>query len=483
MTSREKVPKPKFLWFGIASILILHLGLAINGPNYKGLQKRELTSGFVHDFGKHFLYYFYYQGLFPVATLEEDKEFSKAGSQQLAEERGESLIMEFRHWSRMGENARIFAYLPDAMARGSAEKPTMKLFNALIFVGGLISLFVALYRLGYLLLAALLIVIFSLTPFYLYEVYHNKNIFGLLASVFLLILGLNMRFLFNEVKKAHYFILPVISGLIIGFFSEIRGEIKVVLISATFIYLFASKLKSHHKVVLILLLLISNIGMQRGIRYYFDVKFKMAAEFVENHGGHVYTGPRMTAHSFWHPVFCGLGDFDKKYGYKWDDVVAYNYGLNIMEKEHGIVLAYSGKYGLDEYYDEDSLYYKKLEEFKEYDKIVKHKVISDIKNDKLWYVGILLKRIERVFNRTLPFNRAGWLFIPVFILLILAKEWQFVYILIASLPLALTPIMIFAKGNATYNSVFPIFALAMIWMWIIRLVMIQSHQSADKKRN
>ena len=33
----------------------------------------------------------------------------------------------------------------------------------------------------------------------------------------------------------------------------------------------------------------------------------------------------VAGHAFWYPVFCGLGDFDTKYGYEWNDRVgAYN---------------------------------------------------------------------------------------------------------------------------------------------------------------
>jgi hypothetical protein len=167
-------------------------------------------------------------------------------------------------------------------------------------------------------------------------------------------------------------------------------------------------------------------------------------------------------------VFCGLGDFDKKYGYKWDDIVAYRYGLKEMQEKYNIQLSYSGKYGLDEYYDEDSLYYKKLEEFDKYNEVIKEKVLTDVKSDIGWYAEIIVKRMERIFNRTLPFHGAGWLFFPVILILFWRKEWPFIHIILASFALSLTPLIIFSKGNSTYNSVFPVFCTAMILYWITR---------------
>jgi hypothetical protein len=297
-TNNEKIPANRFIWWGSVIIFLLHIGLAINGPNYKGKQKRELTSGFVHDFGKHFFYFFYYEKQFPVASLEEDKVYSKEGAEKLADEKGESLIMEYKHWSRMGENARIFAYLPDAWIKGSAEKPTMKLFNSLVFVAGLLSIFIGLSRLGYPLLAVYIVLIFSFTPFYLFEVYRNKNVFALLASVFLLVIGMNVKFSFKLAKRSLRILLPILTGVIIGFFTEIRGEIKVVLLSAIFLYVLSSMLKWYDKLIM-LTLLIAFYGLtQISIRSYFDHKFDKAVVYVEQHGGHVYTGPRMKAHSF-----------------------------------------------------------------------------------------------------------------------------------------------------------------------------------------
>ena len=70
LTIQGKVPSRRFIWLGILAILVLHLVLAINSPNYKGLQKRELTSGFVHHFGQHFFYYFYYQIYLFISSID-----------------------------------------------------------------------------------------------------------------------------------------------------------------------------------------------------------------------------------------------------------------------------------------------------------------------------------------------------------------------------------------------------------------------------
>ncbi|MFC2114328.1 hypothetical protein ACFLRI_03165 [Bacteroidota bacterium] len=470
LSAEDRQRNKKFLWIGLAIIISIQVFFAVLGNKIPEIQSRKVTSGFVHDYAKRFFYFYYYKGLFPVATTSGNLIYSKDGADQLVENEGESLIMEYKHWSRMGENARIFAFLPDAFLRRTAQNPSIKLFNSILFLLALMMTFSAFYRENRVLLGALIVLIFSFTPFFMYEVHHNKNVFGLLASVFLIILSLNLDLMFNEKKKYIHYIIAIATGLIIGLFTEIRGEIQVILLSAMLMYFFASKIKASQKAILILTVFLSFYGMKYSIRYYFDTKFEHAAAFVEENGGHVYTGPRMTAHSFWHPVFCGLGDFDQKYGYKWDDIVAYNYAIPILKEKYKLSLNYSGKYGLDEYYDKDSLYYKKLEEFTEYDEIVKTKVLGDIKSDPGWYIEILFKRIERILKRTLPFDFAGWLILPVFILLLIGRERKLINLLLVSLPLSLTPLIIFSKGNATYNSVFPILSLSIMLMWIFRLI-------------
>ncbi len=456
----------KFFWIAIAVIVSIQLLYAGFSKELKPLQTRKYTSGFVYDYAKPFFYFYYYKGLFPVASLEKADQYSKEEADRIIRENGESLIMEYKHWTRMGENARIWALMPDAWIKGTAQSPSVKTFNGLIFLLSLLSVFIGFYQSGYPLLGLLITLLFSLTPFYPYEIYHQKNIFGLLASVFLIVLGLNSRLLFRKTRLWIALLLSILSGIMVAFFTEIRGEIVVVLISLIILYVF-SPLKVNLKLMTLLFLFVSFFSTRMLIRQYFNNKFDQAYSLVKNHHGHPYNGPRMKAHSFWHPVWCGLGDFDKKHGYAWDDTRAYRYALPVMKSQYGLSLDYSGGYGLDEYYDPGHLYYKKLEEFPEYDLVVKQKVLKDIKSDPLWYLGILFRRIVRIFTHTLPFEFAGLLFFPVVFWLWRNKNYPFLIMLLASLPLSLTPLLIFSGGNSTFNSVFPLLTLAILLQAVI----------------
>jgi len=369
--------------------------------------------------------------------------------------------MEYRHWSRMGENARIFAFLPDALISGTA-KPTLKLFNTIVFLAALLLLFLTFYKHNQALLGIVVCLLVLATPFYQYAIFRQKNIFALLASVYLLISAINVKFIFSENSSKWNFIFPLISGILIGFFTEIRGEIIVVFVTALIYYMFAGGQKIVVRFLLIILLVLSFLSTRNSIRKYFDNKYDETMQLVIEKNGHPYNGKRASAHSFWHPVFCGLGDFDTKYGYKWNDTVAYQYAIPFLIQNYNINLPYSGKYHFDAYYDSDSLYYIKFEEFPVYESIIKVKVLNDIKSDPIWFLSIISKRIVRIFSNTLPIPLVGWLFIPLLLFLIIKSRWRLLLFLVASLPLSLTPLLFFSGGNSTYNSIFPIIALSII---------------------
>jgi len=461
-------------WFirtGLLVLFSLHILLYNLGPNFTDLQSRKYTTGLAFNNAKKFVYFYYNDHLFPLTLKElpDEMECSETNSSQLIEERGNDLIMEYKHWSRMGEHARIFVFLPDALIEGPC-KPSVKLFNSLCFLIAILALFYSLTKAGYPVLALIMSLAFSLTPFYMYEVYRNKNIFTLLAVVFIFGTSLNLKFLLKNDRNKWDFLIPVASGLIISFFNEIRGEIKVVLFSVLALYLLSQKLSWIVRVLYMLLLLSSFVGTKQVLRHYFDRKFEQTAEVVKKAGGHVYTGDRSGSHTFWHPVFCGLGDFDTKYGYKWEDRVAYTYAIPVLQSKYHINLPYSGKYHFDAWYDKDSLYYIKFEEFPEYEEIMKDKVLSDIKQDPLWFLSILAKRAERILNKTLPFPWAGWFVFPLTGILWWKRNWFLIKLILISLPLSLTPLMIYSGGNSTFNSVFPLITVSIIlWMVFERL--------------
>jgi hypothetical protein len=439
---------------GIVTLNIL-IYLLSSVASVPGCQSRKDATGFSFKDASEFIYFYYYTGDFPLGTLNKDLVYSAEGAKNEIEHRGEDLIMEYNHWSRLGEHARIFAFLPHAYLYGSPEKPSIKLFNALVFALSLIILFLGLYYLKKGGIGVLLVLIINLTPFFLHEVYARENIFGLLGSTFFIVLGANISAIIGEKQQVlKRVIIAVLCSLLIGFFSEIRNEISIVLLPLLLIYVFSGHYNLLKKIAITALLFVSFNAAKQSVRQYYNAKFEQTTNLVEQQNGHVYNGKRISGHKVWHPVFCGLGDFGEKYGYAWNDKVAYRYAVPILNQRYGLGIKYSGEYYTDNYYDTDSLYYVKFDEIQVYDDVVKEKVLHDIKNDPLWYGGIIMQRIIQVLTTTIPLPYIGWLVIPLFYFLIKKRDWKKMFLLIVSLPLSITSIVVYSGGESTYNSVY-----------------------------
>jgi len=374
-------------------LIIILVNSVFYNLNFSDKQSRKGTSGFSIDKAKHFAYFNYYTGYFPLSTLNDDLEFSKAAAYKEIEENGEDLIMEYQHWSRLGENARIWAFLPNAIATGSPENPSIKLFNSLVFVISLLILYYGFWRSKLPIYGIILIGLINLTPYFLYEVYMNQNIFYLLGCSFFIILGLNVSFLIRKESFTRFILTAILSGAILGFFSEFRNEVSIVYASLFLIYLLSTYTRIFFKILVIFISYFAFSGTRILIKNHFENKFLETTELVASHNGHVYNGKRIEGHKFWHPVFCGLGDFDTKHGFEWNDKVAYAYATPILQEKYGMDITYSDKYHLDNFYDADSLYYIKFDEIEEYEAVMKDKVITQIKEDTSWYLTIIFKRI------------------------------------------------------------------------------------------
>lgn len=448
-------------------IVLINSGLYINSlnTNYTSEEMRQDAAGFSPDKAHKFAYFYYYTGHFPLATLNADLEYSKEGADNEISERGSDLIMEYQHWSRLGEHARILAFLPNAYVKGSPENPSIKLFNGLVFTLALLILFFGFWNIKKPLIGLILCFLVNFTPFFLYEIYSHENIFGLLGSVFFMILGLNIYMLFCESQNfLKSILIAVLSGVIVGFFSEFRNEISIVIVSLVLMYLLSKRMKIAQKMIIILTTIFFFNSSKTFIRNEFNLKFEKTSQLVGIQGGHVYNGAKITGHNFWHPVFCGLGDFDTKYGYQWYDIVAYKYAIPILNKKYGMNIHYTqGKYYTDDYYDDAGLYYKKPEELKNYDNVLKEKVLSDIKRDPFWYISILVKRVYETLTVTIPVSNVGLLLLPLVYFLIRRKTWGWLKVIVVSLPLSATSIIVYSGKGTTYNSLFVYFVIIVIF--------------------
>lgn len=469
-----------FVVLGVLLVLNISIYSFRDSIDFPTIQSRWDAVGLSHEKASQFVYFFYYTGYFPLATLNEDLVYSHEAAFDEINNRGDDLIMEYKHWSRLGENLRIWAYMPDSWINASPKKPSVTLFNMIVFCLGLMALFWGFWKVGMPIMGILLIGMINFTPYYLFEIYGRENIFGLMGSIFFFILGLNLPILWGKIKNGWIGLgAAFVSGMAINFIVEIRNETAVVIAALIILYILSHKLSWVWRCSLVLVAIMAYKLSNLVVLNYFENKFEEVSEVVETQGGHVYTGRRVGGHKLYHPLVCGLGDFGGDKGFAWDDKIWYKYAIPILQEKYGLDLKYSGGLHLDEYYDENKLYYIKLDEIPEYEEIMKDKLVEVISEDPLWYFSIILRRVLRTMSRTIPLPLVGWLLFPLLYYLGRERKWNFFKLLIIPLPLSATSIIVYSGKGSTYNSVFVYFIIAIILIELYQRYKVGSENKAD----
>ncbi len=432
-----------------------------------------------------FVYFLYYLNLYPVASIADvPRENSVGGARRLIAEEGRSLVMD-RYWTtRYGDLAKTYLYLPHVWIKGNPVKPRMLHANALGFTVALLVLFAAFWHVGETALGVLLVVLMGSNPFQVNEVYATNNLFGWPITITLLMLALHVPLMRNrEQRTAGVLLLAVASGLLLGTLRQVRTEPTLVLIAVAGVYLTATRLRWWLRLVLVVLLGGTFLATSAGWTAYFETKFREAYRVVKTAGGHVYDGPRHPHHFFWHALFCGLGDFDRKYGYRWSDITAFSYAWAILQqRDHYEPAGYPplaadpfDVFTFGSYWDRGRQYARTPYEIPEYAEIVRNKMLGDVVHDPLWYASILARRLVRLLAESTPPSlalgngrflslpgRATWGYLAALAALVLLwKREGFGLKLIAfTAPLAGTALLVYSGGGTPLYSVGHLVTLA-----------------------
>lgn len=439
-------------------------------------------SGAYHN--DKFVYFAYYLGLFPVTSelfikkfrargpegrLDiPDAYFSEQAAKDLVAHQGQSLIMDFNAAIMTGARLKTFLYLPNAILTGTPKEPSYKPVNSFFFALSLIGVFLFLWQSGYRVLAVAVVVLLGSYPFQLVEVYARPDsVFGWPITSCLLLLALNGPILLGKDAPRWAGAAAILSGIWLGTMLHVRFEVVVLVLSPLFVYLVHPTFAPRLKAALVGLLIGATLATQFAWNAYFDRKSDQANQVVREAGGHPYEGPRHDVHVFWHSVWCGLGDFDTKYGYQWNDLAAYAYAEPILTTKYQLRIPPRDTYYYLESWDAAGKYPKKPELFDEYNQVIRDKVLSDIVSDPLWYTTILAKRMHQVLAEVPPLQvhlgfaavplqfplPAFWLGLGLIVPLVLLhfKRWDLLKLMAFCLPLMAPPLLIFSKGGMYYS--------------------------------
>ncbi len=480
---KEKLA-PFWNWFFTAVLILLPIIYFASNLEFDPEFKRKDATGFNHGAGKTFVLFYAEKGLFPMRSAADtaDLKWSTHLADSLINCCGSSLLMEKDHWARFGDPGRIWMYLPKVWLTGSAAEPSIKIANLIFYILTLVVLWQSFVYNGLWRLGLVFSILLLSSPFYLYETLNNENIFGLVSLTAVFLLALHLFLLRNNFTWKFLWI-PFISGLLVAFVNSIRTEVLATIVSCLLIYFFCPGITLLKRLSLLSVFFVSYFSCAKIIDVYFSKTYQETTDFVKEHGGVPFEGGRTLRHPAWHPIYCGLGDFDTKYGYHLHDTAVYYYVMPILRKQLNEALIYPGKtkYSMGEYYDSAGYYYKKPETTPGFDKVCKEKVLHDISNDPLWYAEIIGKRILYFFNNgspvalriykwnvNIPFT--GWFLIPLALVFFYFKKWQELLLLLFTLPSGASTIVMFAFGQNSYMSSYALVCASLVFyaLWNFR---------------
>ncbi len=463
------------------------------------------ASGGVLAWQPDFVYFLYYLNLYPVASISTSRfEYSVEGARRAIAEQGHTLVMD-RYWTmRYGDLAKTYLYLPHVWLKGRPVRPRMLHANALGFTLALLALFAAFWSAEKTLLGVLLVALIGSNPFQVYQVYANNNVFGWPITVSVLLMALHVPLMRDRPPRLLTALaIAFLSGLLLGSVRQIRTEPVLVMVSALGVYLTATRLRYWLRLALVLILGGAFVWTSAAWARYFDTKYREAYRVVKAAGGHTYDGSRHPYHFFWHALWCGLGDFDLKYGYQWSDLSAIRYAWPVMQRRGVTVNGFAPVEpdGLDSlttgvYWDRKGQYARTPFELPEYIEVARDKVLRDIHDDPLWYASIIGQRVKRLLSEGTPPTLAlgngsslsivslpraelrkggggavvvpprqplwGYLTLVVAVWLLVKRAWFHLKLLAFSLPLTVTALLVYSGGGTVYYSIVHLVALAVV---------------------
>jgi hypothetical protein len=424
-----------------------------------------------------FFFFLYHLNLFPIGTDAPIKRDTADEAKRLMREQPLLLRQDEGSTFREGDRGRTYLYFVDAYLHKNALTPSLKPAHCLAFTLALCALMLSFWSIRRTGAGLFLVLLAGSSPFQLYTVYKQDNVFSWAFTALIFGLAVNVPLLEKRKDLSRYYpwIAAALTGLLVAFVRNFRSEPTVVMFGAVLIYATATWLRKRTRLALVLVMAATFWLSTRAFSAFTDSKLEQAKAAVATVGGIPYNGPVRHFHTFWHAIFCGLGDFDTKYGYVWDDRVAYRATYEELHRRNPDLALDPTQWLTGRSYDPAGKYPVFYGETPHYEEVVRDYILANIKKDPVWFVKIILSRIDRVMTTPVPVGFANktdqyylsgpaltFSCIPLILFLLVSRRWAHLKILFFALPLSIAPIAVYSGLGMTNYSCFHLFG---VFLW------------------
>lgn len=463
------------LMIAVLFITVWQLSVGLSSRRNDDSWRVHASAGVHHE--RDFTFYLRHLGLYPLVSHARIREDTRAEAERLLREHPESLRLDIGLTFRSGDRGRVYLYLFDSWLRGDSLHPVLLQSSAAGFILALQAFFFALWWLRRPLLGGMLVALIGSNPFQIFAVYSQDNVFGWAITSMLFAGALSLPLLHPFAPRSKVpWALALTTGLFFATARTVRSETASMLVAIAVIYLVAPAL-SWRKRVAMLALMFASFSLAGS---YYSRLFTRQVEtvnlLVAQHGGTPYLGPVEPYHEFWHPVWCGLGDFDTRYGHQWNDTAAYTAAFGAMRLRSDLPRGLTSTDWLQRIsYDGDGVYPLYFFEAPGYHAAIRDVTLAHIREAPGWYFTILAKRTQRILTDTTPATLAwankrialdsawlGALWVAAFAWAIARRRRLDAMLLLLSTPLSLVPLVIYSGGGTTHYGCAHLFAVGVL---------------------
>ena len=450
---------------------------------------------------KHFFFFLYHLNLYPIATdvpivwdtADEAKRLMRAEPAKLRQDQGTTF--------RSGDRGRTYLFFVDAWLHHRGLNASVKPAHEIAFTLALMALMVSFWSIRRTAAGFFLVLLLGSNPFQLWVVFKQENVFSWSITAMIGLLALHLPLMerrraadgraAGRLQRYYPWFAAVAGGLFLAFVRNFRSEPSSLILSIWLCYVTMTWLSRRTRAGLVFISLAALwLGTQASTAF-FDRKLEQSKLAMATVHGPVYAGPVAHFHEFWHAVWCGLGDFDTKYGYQWEDRAAYRSADPELKKRNPGLELDPNHWVQPRFWDPPTNRYEVYYfETPHYHEVIRDKILGDIKRDPLWYLNILKQRVERTLTEVTPVGIAtasdwyyvegkllGLLCIPLALVLLWARRWTHLKLLAFSVPLSAVPIVLYSAGGMTNYSTFHLFAF-----WLLGLLAVEGARTAARYR-